>query len=143
MYMRRSMGEDTLDMGPGAKICIAAANGSTVGRAISFEESFEMGSGVGEAGGSVGEGISSGVDVGDAVGDSVSVGKRIVAVGIAAITESGEGDICSTIQGGGGTCVCGVPQPDMAATIPINTKTKVMRPIYFPARRFGLRAVRV
>jgi hypothetical protein len=137
------MGEDTFDMGPGAKICIAAANGSTVGMAVASKDSVDTDSRIGTVGVSVGEGIISGVNVGDAVGDSVEVGWGIVEVGNDSVTRAGEGDICSSIQGGGGTCVCGVPQPDMVATIPITMKTKVMRPIYFPARRFGLRAVRV
>ena len=137
------MGEDTLDMGPGAKICIAAAKGSTVGMAVSSGDSIEMGSGVGTAGVSVGEGIRSGVDVGDAVGAPVSVGRGTVAVGIDSVAGAGEFGIGSSIHGGGGTSVEVVPQPDMAAAKIIKMKIKGMRPIYYPARRLGLRAVRV
>jgi hypothetical protein len=138
------MGEDTFDMGPGAKICIAAANGSTVGTVVAFVDSTETGSGVGTAGMSVGEGINSGVKVGDTVGDSVFGEAWItVAVGMDSVTAAGEGDICSSIQGGGGTCVCGVPQPVKTPAIIKNMKIKILRPIYFPARRFGLRAARV
>jgi len=143
MYILRSMGEDTLDMGPGAKICIAAAKGSTVGMAVSSGDSIEMGSGVGTAGASVGEGISSGVDVGDAVGVPGSVGRGTVTDGIDSVTGAGKGEFCSSIQGGGGTSVGAVPQPDMAAARIIKMKIKVIRPIYYPARRLGLRAVRV
>ena len=137
------MGEDTLDMGPGAKICIAAAKGSTVGMAVSSGDSIEMGCGVGTAGVSVGEGFSPGVDVGDAVGVPVSVGRGTVVVGIDSVAGAGEGGIGPSIQGGGGTSVGVDPQPDMAAAIIINMKNKGMRPIYYPARRLGLRAVRV
>ena len=137
------MGEDTLDMGPGEKICIAAANGSTVGRAVSSGDSVERDSGVGTTGVSAGEGICSGVEVGEAVGVSVSVGGGIAAVGIVSVAGAGEGGIGSSIHGGGGTSVEVVPQPVMAEARIIKTKIKVMRPIYYPARRFGLRAVRV
>jgi hypothetical protein len=143
MYILRSMGEDTFDMGPGAKICIAAANGSTVGMAVSSEDSVETGSRVGTAGVFVGEGISSGVDVGVAIGDSVSAGTRTVADGIGSVTRAGKGEICSSTQGGGGTSVGADPQPVMAAARIIKLKIKKMRPIYYPARRFGLRAVRI
>ena len=137
------MGEDTLDMGPGAKICIAAANGSTVGMAVSSGGSIEIGSAVGTTGVSAGEGICSGVDVGDAVGVSVSVGRGTVAVGIDSVAGADEGGIGSSIHGGGGTSVEVVPQPVMAEARIIKTKIKVMRPIYYPARRLGLRAVSV
>lgn len=137
------MGEDTFDMGPGAKICIAAANGSTVGMAVSSGDSVEPDSGVGTAGVSVSEGIGSDVDVGDAVGDPMSVGRETVAVGIDSVAETGEGGIGSSIHGGGGTSVEVVPQPVIAAARIIKMKITVLRPIYYPARRFGLRAARV
>jgi hypothetical protein len=143
MYILRSMGEDTFDMGPGAKICIAAANGSTVGMTVSSGDSVKTGSRVGIAGVSVGEGISSGVDVGDAIVDSVAVGRTTVTVDIESVMVAGKGDICSSIQGGGGTSVEAVPQPAMAAARIIKMKNKVMRPINYPARRYGLRAVKV
>jgi hypothetical protein len=104
---------------------------------------MDTGSGVGTAGVSVGEGIGSGVDVGEAAGVSVSAGGRIVAVGIDSVTEPGEGEIWSSIHGGEGTSVAVVPHPVMAAVITSNMKTMMIRPIYFPARRVGLRAVRV
>lgn len=122
--MRRSMGDDTFDMGPGAKICIAAANGSTVGTATASGDSVAVDSGVAGSTVSVTEGIGSGVDEGDAVGDAISVGIGIVAsVGIT-ITESGEGEGVPTIQGGGGTCDGVVPHPTRAAD-PISTTRKM------------------
>ena len=111
--------------------------------AVSSGDSIEIGSGVGTAGASVGEVISSGVDVGDAVGVPGSVGRGTVTDGIDSVTGAGNGEFCSSIQGGGGTSVGAVPQPDMAAARIIKMKIKVMRPIYYPARRLGLRAVRV
>lgn len=111
--------------------------------AVSPGDSIEMGCGVGTAGVSVGEGFSSGVDVGDAVGVSVSVGRGNVADGIDSVAGADEGGIGSSIDGGGGTSVEAVPQPVMAAARIIKKKIKGMRPIYYPARRLGLRAVRV
>ena len=128
-------------MGPGAKIWMAAANGSTVGTADATSVSVGITSGGGAEDVSVGDGIGSGVSVGGVVGTKVPVGGTIVADGDAWITGSGEGEPCSTIHGGGGTSVGVVPQPTKAVHANNTVKKKRMRPICFPARRFRLRAV--
>jgi hypothetical protein len=141
IYIRRSIGEDTFDMGPGAKIWMAAANGSTVGTEDTTSVSVGVTSGRGAEGVSVGDGIGSGMSVGGVVGTKVLVEGIIVAEGDAWKTGSGEGEPCSTIHGGGGTSVGVVPQPATAAHAINTVKKKRMRPIYFSARRSGLRAV--
>lgn len=128
-------------MGPGAKIWMAAAKGSTVGTEDATSVSVGLTSGVGAEGVSVDDGIGSGVSVGGVVGAKVLVEGFIVAEGDVWRTGSGEGEPCSTIHGGGGTSVGVVPQPATTAHVINAVKKKRMRPIYFPARRLGLRAV--
>ena len=117
MYIRRSIGDDTFDMGPGAKICIAAANGSTVDIVVDLTDSVNVDSCMTGGGVSVGAGIGSGVVVDVSVGIPVNVTADgiTVAVGIISITGSGEGEPVSAIQGGGGTCDGVVPHPARAA----------------------------
>jgi hypothetical protein len=79
--MRRSIGEDAFDMGPGAKIWMAAAKGSTVGTEDATSVSVGVTSGEGAEGVSVDDGIGSGVSVGGVVGTKVLVEGIIVADG--------------------------------------------------------------
>ena len=117
---------------------MAAANGSTVGTAVASEDSA-----VGMNCVSVGEETISGVNVGVPVGDSVAEGRGIVGAGSDSVTTADEGDCCSVTRGGGATSVGEGPQLTTLRDA-INRKRKLkMRPIYFPARRLGLRAVEV
>jgi len=68
-------------MGPGAKIWMAAANGSTVGTEDATSVSVGVTSGEGAEGVSVDDGIGSGVSVGGVVGTKVLVEGIIVADG--------------------------------------------------------------
>jgi hypothetical protein len=120
---------------------MAAANGSTVGTEDATSVSVGITSGKSAEGVSVGDGIGSGVSVGGVVGTMVLVAGIIVAEGDAWRTGAGEGEPCFAIHGGGGTSVGVVPQPATAAHAINTVKKKKMRPIYFPARRSGLRAV--
>lgn len=114
MNIRRSIGEDTFDIGPGAKIWMAAEFGSRVGVGV-----IVRGSGI--------EGISDGVDAGSeavaaisGVGDGSSVEVGVGDDGISVRVVDG----CSTRSGNGVVCFVnsigdvtagGVPQLHRAA----------------------------
>jgi hypothetical protein len=144
IYIRRSIGEETFDIGPGMNIWMAAELGSTVAVGVLGKALGKVGSSKGVDLVSVGIETGSGVDDGRRVTLGVGDEGSTVEVAFGTTRMSGVGDACFVNSWVGTNFPGGTPQPDKAAPISTRKTRIVRRPIIiFPPAGFGLRAVNV
>ena len=129
MYIRKSMGDTTLDIGPGANIWMAAAFVSTAGTGVSSAASDAVGSTAAMEG--VSDGVETGTDVDVEAGVGVKVGTagRPVAEGANRAADSGE-EMEGTVIPTAGVALEGAPpQPAMNIAPKKNKIKRIDRPI--------------